>query len=98
MVLIFLISTQIFLTITSSLLQHRYPFLVVERTDNEAFQALWIELQFAKQRNITCDVIHKQGNSAERFLHYFEEAVDRYCATGKPICLLGDVNINIFRA
>ena len=32
------------------------------------------------------------------FLHYFEEGVDRYCATGKPICLLGDVNINILRA
>ena len=29
---------------------------------------------------------------------YFEEAVDRYSATGKPICLLGDININILRA
>ena len=32
------------------------------------------------------------------FLHYFEEAVDHHCATGKLICLLGDVNINILRA
>ena len=32
------------------------------------------------------------------FLHYFEEAVDRYCATGKLICPLSDVNINILRA
>ena len=32
------------------------------------------------------------------FLDYFEEAVDHYSATGKPICLLGGVNINIFRA
>ena len=53
-------------------------YTVIERTYNEAFQALWIELQFAKQRNITCDVIYKQDNSAKRFLHYFEEAVDRY--------------------
>ena len=29
---------------------------------------------------------------------YFEEAVDRYSATGKPICLLGDVNVNILLA
>ena len=29
---------------------------------------------------------------------YFEEAVDRYSATGKPICLVGDVNINILLA
>ena len=34
----------------------------------------------------------------ERFLDYFEEAVNRYSVTGKPICLLGDVNINILRA
>ena len=32
------------------------------------------------------------------FLDYVEEAVDRYSATVKPICLLGDVNINICRA
>ena len=40
--------------------------LIIERTYNEAFQALWIELQFLKQ-GITCDVIYKQHNSAERF-------------------------------
>ena len=32
------------------------------------------------------------------FLGYVEETIDRYSATVKPICLLGDVNINIFRA
>ena len=42
-------------------------YTVIEKTYNEAFQALWIELQFAKQRNITCDVIYKQHNSPERF-------------------------------
>ena len=52
-----------------------------------------------KQSNIICGVIHRQHNSAERFfLDYVEEAIDRYSATVKLICLLGDVNINIFRA
>ena len=69
-------------------------YTVIERTSNEAFQALWMELQFVKQSNIICGVIYKQHNSVERFLDYFEEAVDRYSA----ICLLGDVNINILRA
>ena len=73
-------------------------YTVTERTFDEAFQALWTELQFAKQTNIVRGVIYRQHNSAERFIDYFEEAVDRYSATGKPICLLGDVNINIFRA
>ena len=31
-------------------------------------------------------------------LDYFEEGVDPYSATGKPICLLGDVNTNTLRA
>ena len=70
-------------------------YTVIESTSNDAFQALWIELQFAKQSNIICGVIYKQHNCTERFLDYFDEAVDRYSATGKPICLFGDVNINI---
>ena len=32
------------------------------------------------------------------FLDSLEEGVDRYSATGKPICLLFDVNINTLRA
>ena len=32
------------------------------------------------------------------FLDSFEEGVDRYSATGKSICLLGDLNINTLRA
>ena len=58
-------------------------YTVIERTSNEAFQALWIELQFVKQSNIICGVIYRQHNSVECFLDYFEEAVDRYSATGK---------------
>ena len=73
-------------------------YTVIETTSNEAFQALWIELQFAKQLNIICGVIYRQHHSAESFLDSFEEGVDRYSATGKSICLLGDLNINTLRA
>ena len=74
--------------------------LLKEHQKNEAFHPLWIELQFPKQSNIICGVInfYRQHNSVDRFLDYFEEAVDRYSATRKPICLLGDVNINILLA
>ena len=51
-------------------------YTVIERTSNEAFQALWIELQFVKQSNIICGVIHRQHHSVERFLDYLEEAVN----------------------
>ena len=46
-------------------------YTVIEKTYNEAFQALWIELQFAKQRNIICGVICRQHRSAERFFTLF---------------------------
>ena len=81
--MIFMISTQIFLTVTSSLLQIPFAggvgvyvdgtinYTVIERTSNEAFQALWIELQLAKQRNIICGVIYRQHHSAEGFFRLF---------------------------
>ena len=64
----------------------------------EAFQSLWIELQFTKQSNIIWGVIYRQHNAAKRFLDSFEEAVDHYSTTGKPICRLGDISINVLRA
>ena len=42
-------------------------YTVIEKTSDEAFQALWIELQFVKQSNIICGVIYRQHNSVERF-------------------------------
>ena len=50
-------------------------YTVFERTYNEAFLAMPIELQFAKQSNIISGVIYGQHNSVDRFLDYFEEAV-----------------------
>ena len=73
-------------------------YRVIEKTSNEAFQALWIEIEFTKKRNIICGVVYRQHNSPERFLEYFEETIDRYSATGKSIYILGDVNINILRS
>lgn len=65
---------------------------------NEAFQPLWLEIEFTNKSNIICGIVYRQHNSADCFLEYFEETIDRYSATGKPIYLLGDVNINILHA
>ena len=46
-------------------------YTVIERTSNDSFQALWIELQFPKQSNIICGVIYRQHNSVERFFRLF---------------------------
>ena len=73
-------------------------YTVIERTTNEAFQSLWLEIEFAKQSIVICGVVYKQHNSPERFLEYFEEAISRYSASGKLIYLCGDFNINILKA
>ena len=73
-------------------------YKVIEKTGSEAFQALWLEIEFQTKSNIICGVVYRQHNSADRFLDYFWESIDHYSATGKPVYLLGDVNVNILRS
>ena len=73
-------------------------YKVIERTTNEAFQALWLEIEFKTKSNIICGVVYRQHNSADRFLDHFEESIDHHSASSKPVYLLGDVNINVLRS
>ena len=73
-------------------------YKVIERTTNEAFQALWLEIEFKTKSNIICGVVYRQHNSADRFLDYFEESIDHHSVSSKPVYLLGDVSINILRS
>ena len=74
-------------------------YTVIERGSSEAFFRLG-ELNCNLRSKVITPVTLFISNITlwTDFLQYFEETVDRYCATGKPICLLGDVNINILRA
>jgi len=74
------------------------PYKVIEKTANEAFQALWLEIQLPKKPNVICGVIYRQHNSPERFLTYFEQTIERIISAGKTILVLGDMNINILKA
>ena len=44
-----------------------------------------------------CGVVYWQHNSPERFQKYFEETMEKFVATGKQICVLGDFNIDVFK-
>ena len=46
-------------------------YTVIERTSNEAFQALWIDISLPRTSNILCGVLYRQHNSPESFLSYF---------------------------
>ena len=67
-------------------------YTIIERSSNEAFRALWIEIHFTNKANITCGVIYRQHNSPEQFQKYFEETIEKLSDTGKVIYIMSDTN------
>ena len=57
-----------------------FNYTVIERTCDEAFQGLWVEIQIAKLSTVICGVIYRQHNSPEKFLNYFEQTVEKLSA------------------
>ena len=41
---------------------------------------------------------YRQHNSTKRFRAYFNETIERLSHSGKPIYLMGDLNINLLRS
>ena len=70
----------------------------LEKTSNEAFQALWIELSFASKKNIICGIIQRQHSSPEGSLEYFEQTLEKFISTGKNVCVMGDFNLCLFKS
>ena len=50
---------------------------VFEKTSNEAFQALWVEISFVDHKNIICGIIYRQYNSPNDFLTYFDRTIEK---------------------
>ena len=74
-----------------------FNHVVIEKTPEEAFQALWIEIQFKNHANVICGVIYRQHNSPERFQEYFAQTLEKLTVSAKPIYHMGDFNINLLR-
>ena len=70
-------------------------YTVIERTCDEAFQALWVSIHIAKKSTVICGVIYRQHNSPEKFLNYFEQTVEKLSASGRRIFIMTDANINL---
>ena len=41
--------------------------------------------------------MYRQHNNPDPFLQYFGESVDKYSATGKQLCILGDYNLDLLK-
>jgi len=78
-------------------MNHCMNYHIVEKTSNEAFQALWIEISIAKNKNIICGIIYRQHNSPDRFQLYFDQSIENFTSFGKCVIILGDFNIDILK-
>lgn len=72
-------------------------FKVLERTSKEAFQALWIEIESPKSKNIVCGVIYRQHNDPEQFLQYLDMTLEKLSSSDKVVYLMGDFNIDLLK-
>ena len=70
-------------------------YTVIEKTSQEAFQALWIEIQFSRKCNIFCGIIYRQHNSPQGFLEYFDLTLEKLISSNKSVYIMGDFNINL---
>ena len=66
---------------------------ILEKTSNEAIQALWVEIFFDKNKNIICRIIYRQHNSPDRFQLYFDQSIENFTSFGKRVIIMGDFNI-----
>ena len=64
---------------------------ILEKTSNEAFQTLWIEISFDKNKNIICGIIFRQHNSPDRFQLYFDQSIENFTSFGKHVIIMGDL-------
>ena len=75
----------------------KLKYSVIERTSNEAFQAMWIKIHFETKKNIICGIIYRQHNSPNCILTYFDESLEKY-SNEKPVYVLGDFNLDLLKS
>ena len=76
----------------------RLIYSVLERTSNENFQALWIEIHQSNKKNIICGILYRQHSCPKSFLDYLEKALDFYSSKNKSLFILGDFNIDLLKS
>ena len=79
------------------LIDEMLNYKVLERTSNEAFQALWVEISFVKKKNLICGVMCRQHNSPDCFQSYFEETIEKLTSTGKQLHIIGNFNVDLLK-
>ena len=74
-----------------------YNYIVIEKTSEVAFQAIWVKIIVPQKKNIICGVLYRQHNNPERFLKYFEEKIELLTFKDNTVIVCADTNINLLR-
>ena len=70
---------------------------VLEKTSNEAFRVLWVEISFVNHKNIVCGIIYGQHNSPDYFLTYLAKTIEILVSDDKDVYIMGDFNIDLLK-
>ena len=70
---------------------------VLEKTSNEAFRVLWVEISFVNHKNIVCGIIYDQHNSPDYFLTYLDKTIEILVSDDKNVYIMGDFNIDLLK-
>ena len=70
---------------------------VLEKTSNEAFRVLWVEISFVNPKNIVCGIIYGQHNSPDYFLTYLDKTIEILVSDDKDVYIMGDFNIDLLK-
>ena len=65
-------------------------YVILEKMSTMAYQALWIEINLTGK--------NRQHNSPEQFQNYFADTVKKFISSGKTLCLMGDINIDLLKS
>lgn len=68
--------------------------LCLEKISNEAFQSLWIEISFIKEKSVIFGIVYRQHNSPKRFQQYLDETIEKFAPSGKHVVIMGDFRID----
>ena len=70
---------------------------VLEKTSNEAFRVLWVEISFVNHKNIVCGIIYDQHNWPDYFLTYLDKTIEILVSDDKDVYIMGDFNIDLLK-
>ena len=79
-------------------INNKLNYSVIKKTTNSPFQALWIEIYCQSKKIIICGVFYRQHNLPDDFLTHFDDALEKYSRSEKPVYLIGDFNIDLLKS